>query len=382
MDRLFAITSSPSSGTAAAASPPEPQALAEIEPARLEAFHDGLPRWYAEHRRDLPWRTTRDPYAILVAEMMLQQTQAARVEPRYRAWLARFPTLSALAAAPTADVLREWSGLGYNARAVRLQAIARQIVTQGLDGLPSAVDALRALPGIGDYTAHAIACFAFGQHVAVVDTNVKRVLHRVLVGPEPLQTRPRDVWALARGALPSGSAYDWNQALMDFGAAVCTARRPACASCVLRPVCRAAPVIHSALAARGRGGSSRSERAVPFSASSRYFRGKILRVLGQLKRGQRLDLGTLGAEIKPDYTALDRPWLDRLVAALARDGLVTVSANAGSDSPAGLSRSRSTAGGEQATLHETGELYRFDAATEVSAHDLEARRVFVSLREG
>ncbi|HEU5329085.1 MAG TPA: hypothetical protein VFU78_13400 [Thermomicrobiales bacterium] len=142
------------------------------EAARIAAAQSGLLAWYAAHRRDLPWRQTRDPYHILVSEMMLQQTQVPRVLPRYHAWLAQFPTLAALAAAPTADVLRAWSGLGYNSRAVRLQQVARLAVAQYNGRLPAAVDELRALPGIGDYTARAIACFAYEQDVPVLDTNV------------------------------------------------------------------------------------------------------------------------------------------------------------------------------------------------------------------
>ena len=298
--------------------------------ARLAALQDGLLAWYAANRRDLPWRQTRDPYHILLSEMMLQQTQVPRVLPRYLAWLARFPTLAALAAAPTADVLREWSGLGYNSRAVRLQAVARHVVAEHGGRMPREVAALLALPGIGDYTARAVACFAYEQDVPVLDTNVKRVLHRVLVGadiPKPLRT-DRQLWGLAERAVPAGRGYDWNQALMDFGSSICTARKPACLVCPLRDDCRAAPVIGTALAeeqgARRRAARNGAAKATPFTSTNRHFRGQVLRALGALPAGQALDLAALGPQVKDGYTAADRDWLYALVTALHRDGLALV----------------------------------------------------------
>ncbi|MGZ3673158.1 MAG: A/G-specific adenine glycosylase, partial [Ktedonobacterales bacterium] len=142
--------------------------------------------WYAaQGRTHLPWRHTRDPYAVLVSEVMLQQTQVDRVLPKYQEFLSRFPTLEALAAAPTADVIIAWASLGYNMRAVRLQQIARQAVAEFGGALPDTLDTLMALKGIGRYTAGAIACFAFEQHVATVETNIRRVLWRVFRGIEP-----------------------------------------------------------------------------------------------------------------------------------------------------------------------------------------------------
>ncbi len=359
------------------------------EARHLAAFQDGLLAWYAANGRDLPWRRTRDPYHILVSEMMLQQTQVPRVLPRYLQWLERFPSLEALAAAPTADVLREWSGLGYNSRAVRLQAIARHVVAHHGGGMPRTVEELLALPGIGDYTARAIACFAHEQDVPVLDTNVKRVLHRVLLGselPAP-QLSDRQLWDLADRALPPGRGYDWNQALMDFGSQVCTARRPACLVCPLRPICRAAPTIHARLAEQ-HGASRRANRAakpsVPFTSTSRYYRGQTLRVLGELGARQSLSLDALGPRVKPGYTPADRPWLYDLVAQLARDGLVSVTnaergarnAELGNLESGGLPGG-STAAGERATfVREERAGYDADRASgEVAAPDLETVRV-------
>jgi A/G-specific adenine glycosylase len=308
----------------------------QVADDQIAAFHGGLLAWYAAHRRDLPWRQTRDPYAILLSEMMLQQTQVPRVLPRYRAWLERFPTPAALAAAPTADVLREWSGLGYNSRAVRLQQVARHVVAHNGGRMPETVEELLALPGIGAYTARAIACFAYERDVPVLDTNVKRVLHRVLAGPEVPRAllAERELWALAERAVPAGRGYDWHQGLMDFGSQVCTARRPACLVCPLRSICRAEPTIQAALAEqqgagrrearRAAANGAATPRAVPFTSTNRHYRGQTLRVLGALGAGEGIALDALGPQVKPGYSAAERPWLYALVAQLGRDGLVRV----------------------------------------------------------
>jgi A/G-specific adenine glycosylase len=177
--------------------------------------------WYAENGRDLPWRRTRDPYAILVSEVMLQQTQVSRVQPRWHDWLARWPTVEALAAATPAEVISAWSGLGYNRRAVALRRCARRVVELG--GFPSDPDELERLPGIGPYTAAAVACFAFGAQLATPDTNARRVLGRAFGDP-------------GLGP-PVGQAYEWNQALFDLGSQICIARRPRCAACPLADGC-------------------------------------------------------------------------------------------------------------------------------------------------
>jgi len=217
--------------------------------------------WFAEHRRDLPWRRTRDPYAILVSEVMLQQTQAARVVPRYLEWLERWPTVESLAGAPTVEVLRAWQGLGYNRRALNLQRAAREVAANGWP------EDLTALPGVGRYTADAVACFAFGQPVLPMDVNVRRVLER------------------------TGGSFDHTcaQALMDLGATICIARVPRCGECPLAEAC-----------------PSRGRRFEPerkqgrFEGSFRQRRGAALRAL------------LLGVD----------PGDEEAVAALARDGLL------------------------------------------------------------
>src|SRR5438552_15733269 len=195
-----------------------------LAPDLIAQAHTSLLTWYAAEQRNLPWRTTSDPYAILVSEVMLQQTQVDRVLPKYQQFLATFPTLAVLAAAPTADVISAWVPLGYNMRAVRLQSIARQVIAEYDGRIPDAIEELLKLKGIGRYTAGAIACFAYSKQVATVDTNIRRVLHRIFLGLEYPAPRLNDsqMLALAEQVLPSGEAYNWNQALMDLGATICS----------------------------------------------------------------------------------------------------------------------------------------------------------------
>ncbi|MCC7358522.1 MAG: A/G-specific adenine glycosylase [Anaerolineales bacterium] len=197
--------------------------------------------WYARHQRHLPWRGARDPYAIWVSEIMLQQTQVETVRPYYARWLAAFPTLAALAAAPPAAVLAVWEGLGYYSRARNLHRAAQQVAAEHGGALPRTVAGLRALPGIGRYTAGAIASMAFGVDAAVLDGNVKRVLARVfdLTVDVKSPAGEKQLWALAERLLPPGRAGDYNQALMDLGATLCLPRAPLCLLCPLRELCAA-----------------------------------------------------------------------------------------------------------------------------------------------
>ena len=198
------------------------EAVAEVQAALLS--------WFDATGRRLPWRETADGYAILVSEVMLQQTQVDRVIPVYHAFLRRFPTFESLADAPAGEVIRAWAGMGYNRRALNLQRAAQAVVERHGGALPTDAKALRSLPGVGEYTANALACFAQGRQVAVVDTNVRRVLGRVFHWPStPLD---REVAETAERVLPEGKAWAWNQALMDLGATVCTSRRPTCLLCL------------------------------------------------------------------------------------------------------------------------------------------------------
>ena len=209
-------------------------------PAARRRFRRHLLAWYRSHGRDLPWRQTDDPYHILVSEMMLQQTQVDRVTPKYREWLAKYPSLEALASAPEADVAETWRPLGYNIRPRRLHTIARESVTRYGGRLPSDERTLRSFKGIGAYTARAIRSFAFGQRAAILDTNVARVLFRVFVGHGDARAHAtrRHLWAVSEVLVPRSRVFDFNQALMDLGALVCVARKPKCLVCPMTRMCR------------------------------------------------------------------------------------------------------------------------------------------------
>jgi A/G-specific adenine glycosylase len=211
-------------------------------PAARRRFRRRLLAWYRANGRDLPWRRTDDPYHILVSEVMLQQTQVDRVLPKYHEWLERYPSLAALAEADEGAVSDAWRPLGYNIRPRRLHAIARESVARFGGRLPSDEATLLSFKGIGAYTAGAIRSFAFGQRAAIVDTNVARVLYRVFVGrgDPKAHAMKRRLWAMSEVLVPRAHVFDFNQALMDLGAVVCTARKPKCGGCPMTGLCRSA----------------------------------------------------------------------------------------------------------------------------------------------
>ncbi len=210
-----------------------------IDAEQMRAFRRGLLAWYARHGRDLPWRRTRDPYEILVSEVMLQQTQVKRVLEYFPRFLARYPTAADLATATAGEVREAWDGLGYYRRASNLQRAAQEVAERHGGRFPSSPEELVRLPGIGRYTAGAVASFAFGLDAAILDTNAARVLARVF-GSARRKGREARLWALAQAAIPPGRGYPFNQGIMDLGALVCTARRPACPRCPVRRACRTA----------------------------------------------------------------------------------------------------------------------------------------------
>ncbi len=250
----------------------------------LAALQDAVLDWYGANARDLPWRHTTDPYAILVSEVMSQQTQVARIVPRYEAWLERWPDEGALAAAPVADVLGAWVGLGYNSRALRLREACAVVAR---DGWPTTAAGLRALPGVGPYTAAAVASFAFGEPVAAVDTNVRRIADRIgLGGPDAL--------------LPPARASTWNQAAMELGALVCGARAARCEACPAAPWCASRGAV--APMVRRPAGSG-----VRFEDTNRWVRGRVVAAL------------TAGRDLPGD---IDPARLRVAVDGLVRDGLL------------------------------------------------------------
>src|SRR6478672_10199807 len=226
------------------ATPDERPAL-PAPPARRR-FRRRLLEWYRRHGRTLPWRETSNPYHILVSEVMLQQTQVDRVLPKYDEWLAKYPTLTALAAADESDVSATWRPLGYNVRPRRLHAIARESVAKYGGTLPGDEATLLSFKGIGAYTAGAVRSFAFGQRAAILDTNVARVLFRIFVGSgvPKAHAMKRHLWTLSEALVPHKHVFDFNQALMDLGATVCVARKPRCEACPMTRQCRSYPLLH------------------------------------------------------------------------------------------------------------------------------------------
>jgi A/G-specific adenine glycosylase len=212
-------------------------------PPDRRRFRQRLLTWYRRHGRDLPWRKTDDPYHILVSEIMLQQTQVDRVLPKYAEWLEKYPSFHALASAAEQDVTKTWYPLGYNIRPKRLQSIAREAVERYGGRLPADEETLLSFKGIGAYTAGAIRSFAFRERAAILDTNVARVLFRVFVGDGDVKSHAmkQHLWKVSETLVPKRDVFDFNQALMDFGAMMCPARNPTCLVCPMSKSCRSFP---------------------------------------------------------------------------------------------------------------------------------------------
>jgi A/G-specific adenine glycosylase len=206
---------------------------------RIHILQIKLLQWYAQHGRDLPWRQTRDPYHILVSEIMLHQTQVNRVIPKFQEWLKAYPTFEALATAPVEEVQQLWRPLGYNLRPLRLHQIAKFVVKEHQGNLPKKMEELLALPGIGRYTAGALLSFAFHKDAPIVDTNIRRVIQRIFgVKENPMRgVGKKRIWQLAEAMIPESKAYIFNQALIDFGALLCTAKNPRCSDCFVKKTC-------------------------------------------------------------------------------------------------------------------------------------------------
>jgi A/G-specific adenine glycosylase len=276
-----------------------------------DGFAVALGEWWSANRRDLPWRRTRDPWAVLVAEAMLQQTQVARVALRYDAFLDRFPTPAATAAAPVGAVVAEWVGLGYNRRAVQLHGAASVVVQRHGGRLPDDLEALQALPGVGPYTARAVLAFAFERDVGVVDTNAARILARALRGR---RLSIAEAQRTADAMVPPGGGWAWNQAMLDLGATVCRSRNPACHACPVAAHCAWAlagrPAPDPALASFG---TSRPQSE--FVGSDRQGRGRLIAAL-------------CAGPLAPDAVPVAAGWGSdprrtwRVAAGLIADGLV------------------------------------------------------------
>ena len=279
-------------------------------------FQPALLEWNDRTRRDLPWRRTRDPWAVLVSELMLQQTQVARVAPRWAAFLRRFPTPADCARAPVGDVVRAWAGLGYNRRAVSLHRLAAVVVERHAGRLPDELAPLMALPGVGPYTARAVLAFAFERDVGVVDTNAARVLARTAgrrLGASEMQRRADEL-------VPRHRGWAWNQAVLDLGATVCTRSAPRCGQCPVAALCR----WHAA----GRAGPDPAAGSAGVSKAQSTFAGS-----DRQGRGRLVDAIRLGPVAGQDLAAA-AGWPDdparaaRVAAGLVADGLAVEEAGA------------------------------------------------------
>jgi A/G-specific adenine glycosylase len=280
---------------------------------RKSSITASLLAWYRKHARPLPWRKTRNPYRILISEVMLQQTQVNRVMQKYPEFLKLFPNFSSLAHARTADVIRAWAGMGYNNRAVRLQHLAQRVMHEKNGHLPLEIEALQKLPGIGRYTAHAVACFSFGQQTAVVDTNVRRVLSRLY----PKQFHLSDEWEFAESMLPQRNAYNWNQALMELGGMLCTAAHPRCTECPLKKNCPSAFHIRTQ--------KKPLERKIHNpKIPDRIYRGRIVALLRTKNRRQSIESQRLFRMIQTEIKSQNQKWFLKILTGLQRDGLIQV----------------------------------------------------------
>lgn len=288
------------------------------------AAREAIVSWFRENGRDLPWRRTRDPWRILVSEVMLQQIQVVRAIPFYERFLARFPTVESLAAAPLAEAIRVWGDLGRYRRVVNLHRTAGIVVEEHGGGIPSDPDVLVKLPGIGPYTAGAVACFAFEKDVPFFDTNMHRVLHRVFFGPDVPEpaVKAKEVLELAADLVPIGEGWAWNQAVMEFGALRCTARKPLCETCPLQDACRAYPRILEALAGMPR--AAKGEKSAGYETSNRYLRGRVLALLREDSSGGGVGLADLGDRLLGDATEAGMLRMREVVGSLEKDGLARI----------------------------------------------------------
>lgn len=278
--------------------------------------------WYRKFARVFPWRTPNtDSYVTLVSEVMLQQTQTSRVQDALPRFLQRFPSVQVLAVASNADVVRQWKGMGYNSRAIRLRDAARKIVSDHAGIVPNTVDSLRSLPGIGPYTAAAVACFAYNKRVVVLDVNVRRVYSRLMV-KQRLSTAVESDALLAEYAesvIPQRSSAEWHHAVMDLGATICTARLPRCQDCPLTSICPSSGSIQTVVRVRRKEPLFRGE-------PQRLWRGRFVDVLRACSGGVTSEELFYRAAATP-ILAKEREWYTTQLQRLEADGLITISSS-------------------------------------------------------
>jgi len=284
-----------------------------------------LLRWYRAHGRVLPWRNAKPPsaYGIFISELMLQQTQVPRVIPKYNAWMNRFPSWKRLAGANTADLIHAWAGLGYNRRALQARDAARHVVEHGE---PRSAEEWKRLKGVGPYMAAALAEFANHERAIVIDTNVRRVAGRVFLGvPHPNPTIDAKLFRSLDKVVPKrGRHWDIPQAFMDLGSAICSPRAPACASCPMKRICKAAPLFLSGNAPVRTRTKSREKRHAEKPHPDRIYRGRILALVRSHRTLHREKLGT---NFDPDFDPVrDQDWRNAMIARLVKDGLLSINA--------------------------------------------------------
>jgi len=296
---------------------PSPDSIARI---RKNILH-----WYRFNGRDFPWRASRDPYLVMVSEFMLQQTQASRVALRLPEWLEMFPDIRSLASASRREILIAWSGLGYNRRALALHDTARAIMERFEGQIPQDVQSLLSLPGIGAYTANAVLCFAFRRRVVVVDVNVQRIVSRLFRKQRSERDMESEAWVRCRAEklLPARAFYNWNQALMDFGATVCTARTPACDRCPVQTPCSSSGEMNTAV---------RHTHSEVRETPRRIYRGKIVESLRRAPGHTISAKCLLQSLYGDDVSKFDH--LKDALSSLQRDELLCLHGNV--NDPAGL----------------------------------------------
>lgn len=280
-------------------------------------------RWYALHGRRLPWRNIRDPYRLLVAEIMLHQTQVSRVLELYPVFLRRFPTVFVLARARQSDVVVAWRGLGYNNRAVRLHRLAGNLAAGSGGRLPAGIEELELLPGIGKYTARALCVSIHRKDLPVVDINVRRVLSRIFrrMPTTAHLMSENEAWDLAGTLVPRGKGYEWMQALMDLGSGVCTARAPECPRCPVRDICASGTAMTRVRPVRSAGEPSMD------GLPNRIYRGRIVERLRHSSGRSGIRAVEIGEAIHPRFARRHRAWLRQLLEGLARDGILRIREN-------------------------------------------------------
>jgi A/G-specific adenine glycosylase len=278
---------------------------------KIAAIQKAILRWYKKQGRVLPWRGEQDPYKILVSEIMLQQTQVSRVLEKYPEFLKRYPNVKMLAKAPRSEVVRAWRGMGYNNRAVRLHQAAIEIVRRFGTRVPQEPAELIQLPGIGPYTANAIACFAFNKRLIVLDTNINRIISRFF----KKEARKFSIEQIAERWLPR-RAFDWNQALMDLGAMICLARNPRCLDCPVSGLCQSAFKVRSTVV------KTPSNEPKHHGIPHRLWRGRIVELLRSSRASKMLLVDEILESLKLSISGLENDWLLARLHDLQKDGIV------------------------------------------------------------